>query len=313
MSSKVLITGGAGFIGQALARNFMAHGFIVKTFDIVTPRENTCEHVLGTIMFPDEIFKAVKGCDYVIHLAAMLGVKRTEKERMQCLDVNINGTVNVLDACVKAGVKKIILSSSSEVYGEPNKTPISESDKVFPKSVYAVTKLAGEEYLKAYKQTHGLEYTIVRFFNVYGPGQVAEFVLPRFIKAALDNKRPTVNGDGRQIRSFCYVDDAAEGVRLALTEKKANAHVVNIGNDKAAITMLDLANKVISLAGKKLKPRFVKEAQADRLDTREIVNRIPDISKARKMLGYKPKITLDDGISRTIKSGNIPDAWVELT
>jgi UDP-glucose 4-epimerase len=313
MANKVLITGGAGFIGQALARNFKAHGFSVKTFDIVEPREKICEHVLGTVMFPDEIYKAVKGCDYVIHLAAMLGVKRTEKERMQCLHVNIDGTVNVLEACVKASVKKIILSSSSEVYGEPNKTPISESDKVFPKSVYAVTKLAGEEYLKAYKQTHGLDYTIVRFFNVYGPGQVAEFVLPKFIKAVLKNERPTVNGDGKQIRSFCYVDDAAEGVRLALINKKANSHVVNIGNDKAAVTMLNLANKVIILADKKIKPKFVKEAQSDRLDSREIINRIPDISKARKLLGYKPSTTLEEGILKTIKSGNIPDAWTELT
>src|SRR3989338_5393002 len=216
---KVLITGGCGFIGTAVARHFYNSGFRVRTFDIVEPIKAIDEHV--------------------IHLAAMLGVKRTEHSRMQCLDVNISGTKNVLDAAVRAGIKKIVFSSSSEVYGEPLKTPISEEHRVHPKSVYAVTKLAGEEYLRAYKKEYGLDYTIVRFFNIYGPGQVAEFVMPKFIKLVLNNQPPTVNGDGKQIRSFCYVDDAAEGVRLALMSKKSNSEIFNIGNDKAVVSIFD--------------------------------------------------------------------------
>src|SRR3990172_8996844 len=184
MSKKVLITGGAGFIGHTMAKYFASKGLEVKTFDLFQPPKTVGEHIVGTIMFPDELYKAMKGCDYVVHLAA------------------------VLDVAVKAGIKKIVLSSSSEVYGEPAKTPISEDDKTFPKSVYAVSKLAGEEYVKAYHQTHGLDYSIVRFFNVYGPGQVAEFVLPKFIRAAMIGTPPIINGDGKQVRSFCYVDDA---------------------------------------------------------------------------------------------------------
>ncbi|HEY4475060.1 MAG TPA: NAD-dependent epimerase/dehydratase family protein [Candidatus Paceibacterota bacterium] len=310
---RVLITGGCGFIGTAVARHFYNSGFRIRTFDIVEPIKAIDEHVVGTVMYEDELFKAMKDCDYVIHLAAMLGVKRTEYSRMQCLNVNINGTKNVLDAAVRTGIKKIVFSSSSEVYGEPLKTPISEEHRVHPKSVYAVTKLAGEEYLRAYKKEYGLDYTIVRFFNIYGPGQVAEFVMPKFIKLVLNNQPPTVNGDGKQIRSFCYVDDAAEGVRLALMSKKSNSEIFNIGNDKAVVSMFDLANKVASLAGKQLKPYFLKESNSDRVNTREIINRIPDISKAKKILGYKPRITIDKGIKLVMESGNIPNAWAELT
>src|SRR3990167_8982577 len=312
MSKKVLITGGAGFIGHTMAKYFASKGLEVKTFDLFQPPKTVGEHIVGTIMFPDELYKAMKGCDYVVHLAAVLGVARTENQRLKCLNVNTLGTINVLDAAVKAGIKKIVLSSSSEVYGEPAKTPISEDDKTFPKSVYAVSNLAGEEYIKAYHQTHGLDYSIVRFFNVYGPGQVAEFVLPKFIRAAMIGTPPIINGDGKQVRSFCYVDDAVEGVYLALTSKEANGHVFNIGNDRAATSMLDLANKVTASAGKNnLGVEFVKEEHADRKNAREIINRIPDISKARRILGYEPKITLDEGIARTIASGHIPESWTE--
>jgi UDP-glucose 4-epimerase len=305
---KVFITGGAGFIGQAVAKVFAKAGYRVKTFDLFSPAETIGEHVTGTIMFPEELFNAMKGSDYVVHLAAMLGVKRTEEERLKCLNVNIVGTMNVLEAAVKAGVKKIVFASSSEVYGEPIRTPLSETDIVFPKSVYAVSKLAGEEYIRAYKQTHGLDFSIVRFFNVYGPGQVAEFVMPNFIKAALAGNPIPINGDGTQVRSFCYVDDAARGVLLSLKSKKANGEVFNIGNDTAAISLKDLAHKVLTHAGKDKKHIVhLKEHQADRLHSREIKTRTADITKARKTLKYKPLMHLDEGIKRIIKSKNASD------
>ena len=116
---RVLITGGAGFIGQALARVLLKRGFHVRTFDMFRPQETVGEHIVGTIMYPDEIGKAAHGSEFVVHLAALLGVRRTEEQRLRCLDININGTKNVLDACGSAGVKKIVFASSSEVYGEP--------------------------------------------------------------------------------------------------------------------------------------------------------------------------------------------------
>src|SRR3989344_5436668 len=294
---KIFITGGAGFIGHALAKYLTSQRLEVKTFDLFPPQEIIGEHVIGTIMFTDELYQAMQGCDCVVHLAAMLGVKRTEQQRLGCLNVNIQGTINVLDAAIKAGIKKVIFASSSEVYGEPNKTPISEEDKTFPKSVYAVTKLVGEEYVKAYHQRYGLDYSIIRFFNVYGPGQVEEFVMPKLIRAALDNKPLPINGDGKPIRSFCYVEDAVRGVYLVLENEKANSQIFNIGNDRAAISMLNLAKRIISLSGKNdLEIKFLgfRESlgldgdQADRVAVREIVHRTADISKARQVLSYEP-------------------------
>lgn len=307
---KVFITGGAGFIGQAVARQLEKSGYTVRTFDIVTPpAKQKGMHTVGTIMFSEELHQAMQGADFVVHLAAMLGVQRTEKEQLKCLNVNIVGTVNVLEAAVKAGVKKVLFASSSEVYGEPLQTPISERDNVFPKSVYAVSKLVGEEYIKAYAKMYGFDYSIIRFFNVYGPGQVAEFVMPNFIKAALSGNPIPINGDGTQVRSFCYVDDAAEGVRLALKSEKANGEIFNIGNDTTAISLKDLAHKVLTHAGRDKKHvTHLKEHQADRLHSREIKTRTANITKARKVLGYKPAVHLDEGIKRIIKSKNIPDS-----
>ncbi len=294
---KVLITGGAGFIGSAIAKNLSDRGFTVKSFDINKPKEMFGEYINSTIMYPDELYESIKGCDYVIHLAARLGVKQTEHKRISCLNINIQGTRNVIEACTKAGIKKILFSSSSEVYGEPLKTPICETDPVSPKSVYAVTKLAGEEYLRAYQQEHGLNYSIVRFFNVYGSEQVENFVMPRFIRAVTEDQSPTIYGEGNQIRSFCHVNDAAQGVYLALTSDKSNSEIFNIGNDRADITMKDLAYKVIKLSGKNIEPYFVPMEQSDRTNEREIIKRIPDISKAKELLNYNPTVTLDEGIT----------------
>lgn len=303
----VFITGGAGFIGQAVARRFARAGYRVKTFDLLPPPEKIGEHITGTIMYPAELYAAMKGADYVLHLAAMLGVARTEAERLQCLSVNINGTAYVLEAAVKAKIAKVIFASSSEVYGEPDKTPISEEDKVFPKSVYAVSKLAGEELMRAYHQTHGLAYSIVRFFNVYGPGQVAEFVVPNFLRAALQNRPIPINGDGTQVRSFCFVDDAAEGVFLAMENRRADGHIFNIGNDTASASLVELAHKVLALRGKGKNAgvRFLKASESDRKSEREIQRRTADIRKARTILNYRPRVSLDKGLSRTFKSGRV--------
>lgn len=312
MAQKVFITGGAGFIGLAVAQTLVEKGFEVRLFDIVEPPTSIGEFKRGTTMYPDEVYRAMQGCDYVIHLAAMLGVKKTESNKLSCIDINIQGTKNVLDACEKANVKKVVFSSSSEVYGEPLRNPIDETHPVIPKSVYAVTKLAGEEYMKAYKQKHDLDYTIIRFFNVYGPRQVAEFVMSKFIKAVLENEQPTVFGEGNQRRSFCYVADAAHGVHLALTHKKANGEIFNIGNDspEVTVTMKGLANKVIEISGKKLEPAFVRmEKSNNRTQEREIEHRTVDISKARAILGYNPTISLDEGIADIMRNGNIRQTW----
>ena len=300
--SKVLITGGAGFIGRAVTKKLADEGLDVVTFDLREPVKLIGRHITGTIMYTDELQKAMKGCDYVVHLAAMLGVQNTETNRTGCLEVNNEGTRNVFEACLKAKVKKIVFASSSEVYGEPYHNPVSEKEPVMPKSIYAVTKLTGEEYARAYKEEFGLDFVITRFFNAYGPGQLPKFVMPRYIQSVINNERPTVFGAGTQSRCFCHVDDTAQGVFLALTKPAAVGQTFNIGNDKTEISMADLARKVIKISGRKLEPLYVKMKDSDRTEAREIMKRTVDISKARKVLGFKPTIGLDEGIKNILMS-----------
>jgi len=307
---KVLVTGGGGFIGSSVARCLLDNGVGVRIMDIMESDIDGVEKIKGSILDQNVVSEAVRGCDAVIHLAAMLGVRKTEIERLDCLNINIVGTVNVLDACVKDGVKRIVFSSSSEIYGEPDISPINEESAKKPKSVYAMTKLISEEYLAAYYKRYGLDYSIIRFFNVYGIGQVAEFVLPRFVKAVLEGNSPVVYGSGDQIRSFCYMDDAAKGVYLALTNDEAKGEVFNIGNDEE-ISMTDLAKKVIEVSGKDTKIKHVDMAESDRSVGRDILFRRPDISKARELLGYSPQVCLDEGIRTLIEHGSIPDSWYE--
>ena len=312
----ILVTGGGGFIGSNMVRFLAQQGLKVRAFDLSeqiseNPPPPGVEVYRGSILDANNVANATHGCDYVIHLAAMLGVKRTETKKLDTLNINIQGTVNILAECVKEKIKKIVFASSSEVYGDQVKLPISEENPLSPKSIYAVTKLAGEEYVKAYNNRYGLEYSIVRFFNVYGPAQVAEFVMPRFIKRVLDNKPPRVYDRGDQIRSFCYVDDVVKGIFLALINNKASSEIFNIGNDKEPITVRDLAYKVISIAGKNFEPEYVTIDNSDRTAERDILKRIPDISKARRVLGYEPEIPLSVGISKVMEHGNIEGSWFD--
>lgn len=302
---RVLITGGAGFIGVAMARELIKAGMEVRALDLVKSPVEEAERLIGSILDMNTISRAVRGCDYVVHLAAMMGVERTEQNKMECLNVNILGTLSVLDACVKERVKKIVFASSSEVYGDQAKMPITEESPLNPKSVYGVSKVCCEEYLRAYKQTYDLDYSVVRFFNIYGPGQVAEFVIPRFVKAMIEDRPPVIYGKGNQVRAFCYVDDAVRGTKLALLSEKANGQAFNIGNDTGPISMKDLALRVVKIGGKNLKPAFIPLEKSDRKPEREILTRVPSIEKARKVLGYKPKIGLDEGVLSVIKNSGM--------
>ena len=172
MTKKVLVTGGNGFIGSEVCKLLLKKKFSVISFDLIKVKTPDLQNNFnGSILDPVELSKAIKDCDYVIHLAASLGVANTEKNRLECLHINIQGTINVLEACVKHNVKKVIFASSSEIYGEQKKVPINENAPLNPKSNYAITKLVGEEFMRAYFDTHKLKYNICRFFNVYGPAQ----------------------------------------------------------------------------------------------------------------------------------------------
>jgi len=197
-------------------------------------------------------------------------------------------------------IKKVLFSSSSEVYGEPEKVPIEESGTLQPKSEYGVSKVVGEEYVKAFSREFNLNYGIMRFFNIYGPKQTDKFVMPLFIRNVVLGKPLRVYGDGSQVRSFCYVEDAARGVLEVLFNPKADKDVFNIGNNKTEISMLELAKLVLEVAGKSEEPEMVPLEQSDRTKAREIFLRTPDTSKAKDVLGFEANIDLRTGIKKVL-------------
>jgi UDP-glucose 4-epimerase len=295
---RVLVTGAGGFIGSRVVEELWRRGLEVVYFDVIEPRtDGVSRKNRGTILDQYDLAKAVRGCHYAVHLAALMGVQRTENNRLETLHINIQGTLNVVEACVKEGVKKLIFSSSSEVYGDQESHPIKESQPLNPKSVYALSKIVGEEYVKAYSETYGMKYNIVRLFNVYGEFQREDFVLPRFVQRVVSGQPPLIYGDGSQVRSFCYVEDAASGIVDALLAKE-HGEVINIGNNSEPISIKSLALKIIRLNGKELEPVFVSYDNSDRDSSREIKKRIPSIEKAKRLLDYTPRYSLDEGLKR---------------
>ena len=317
---KVLVTGGAGFLGNAVVQALDREGHEVRILDIVEQTGPVRgERYVGSILDPNAVSRALQGMDAVVHLAAMLGVRKTEDRRLECLDVNIQGTVNVLDGCVKNRVDNFVFASSSEVYGDALEIPIRETTPTQPLSVYGVSKLAGEQYVSSYARRYGLKFAIARLFNCYGEGQVAEFVLPRFVLACRNGDGPTVYGTGEQVRCFCHVEDTSRGIVRLLCSLKPDAGSVsgqtfNIGNPEQPITMRALAELTVRIAaelGAAPPPiHMVPFSRSDRDSGREITRRIPDVEKARRTFGFKPAISLREGIRRMFHTP-IPESWWE--
>jgi len=294
---KIGITGGSGFIGTHVINALKTKHDIV-VFDRAKPKIEGIKFVSGNII-NDSTKEVFEKCDAVIHLAAAVGVKITEEDPVLTLDTNILGTKNVLEACRANKIKKIILASSSEVYGEPLKTPIEESDPVIPITNYGASKVAAEEYVKAYSANFGIKYSILRFFNAYGPGQSKDFVMPEFVSKASENEPIVIHGSGSQIRAFCHVSDIANGISLAIDN--GDNEIMNIGNDAEPITIFELAKKIVNITNSKSNIQFVPFVDSNRKRRKEIINRIPDIRKARRILSYEPRISLNDGIISVLK------------
>jgi nucleoside-diphosphate-sugar epimerase len=286
---KVLVTGGAGFISSSLAERLLSFGYfeVVLVDNLITGRrENIPDHKHCTFIKCDvNDFNDISAVmtayrfDYVFHYAALVGVTRTLQNPVKVLD-DVQGIRNVLMLSKNTGVKRIFYSSSSEVYGEPVVMPQHEyTTPLNSRLPYAVVKNIGEAYCRSYHQEYKLDYTIFRFFNTYGPNQSPDFVMSRFINAALINNDITVYGDGSQSRTFCYIDDNIDICIKILLEDKYKNDVFNIGSDQE-ITIYELADTIIKLTGSGSKIIHLPP-----LKEGDMTKRQPDISKMKEILG----------------------------
>lgn len=293
---KIMVTGGNGFIGHTLVRHLLSEGNEVKIIDIkpIKFASPKLEFVKKSVM--EDIRWEMRDCDVVYHLAAELGVVSSDKRPLNTLAVNIDGTVNVFRCALGTNVKKIVYTSSSEVYGEAREIPLKEESPKSPVSIYGVSKLTAEMYANGYAQEYGMDINPVRLFNVYGPGQGFDWVVPIFIQKVLKDEQPQVFGDGSQVRCFTYITDIISGMET-VRKKGAKGEAYNIANTDR-ITMKELAELIIKVAGKNLKPRIVGFGKETRTKEREIMTRVPSIEKL-KALGWKPEINIEEGIKRT--------------
>jgi UDP-glucose 4-epimerase len=305
MQRRILVTGGAGFIGSCLAQRLAddPENYVVIVDNLLTGSENKLPlSVHDNVRFIKAdvndlsdvaaIFHSFR-FDYVFHYAALVGVKRTLANPVMVLN-DLNGIRNILNLCKNTGVKRVYYSSSSEVYGEPVEFPQNEhTTPLNSRLPYAIVKNVGEAYLRAYHQEYGLEYTIFRFFNTYGPKQSIDFVMSKFLRSALANQDITIYGDGSQTRTFCYIDDNIDATLKAFYDNEVVNDVANIGNDFET-TILDLARKVIEVSESKSKIVFLPA-----LKEGDMTRRCPDISIMRALLDRR-MTTLEEGISKLI-------------
>ena len=303
---KILVTGGAGNIGGSLVRRLVQDpdNYVVAVDNMVTghysklPERNLknwrfviCDvndyHDLSAIMLAGQF-------DYIFHYAALVGVQRTLANPILVLN-DIEGIKNILSLSKNTGVKRVFYSSSSEVYGEPVEVPQNErTTPLNSRLPYAVVKNVGEAYFKSYQQKYGLNYTIFRFFNTYGPLQTTDFVITRFLEAAMQNQPITIYGDGGQSRTFCYIDDNLDATIKALYEDHFVNDVVNIGSDEE-ISVLDLAAKI-----KKVANSSSSIVHLPPLSEGDMTRRKPDISKMKSILD-RALTSLEEGIYKMMK------------
>ncbi len=304
---KFLITGGAGFIGSCLAEKLAQDkdNYLVVVDNLLTgqleklpvsPHHNIRFIKADVNLFEDiaSVFQAFS-FDYVFHYAAVVGVKRTQANPVMVLNDAL-GIRNILNLCKNTGVERVYYSSSSEVYGEPVEYPQNEHTTPLNSRIpYAIVKNLGEAYFRSYNKEFGLDFTIFRFFNTYGPKQSIDFVMSRFLSFALNNKDIPVYGGGSQTRTFCYIDDNIDATLEAFRQKRFINDVINIGND-IEITILELARKIIELSGSA--SRII---HLPALEEGDMTRRKPDITKMRSLL-KRDLIPIELGINKLIEN-----------
>ena len=313
---RVVVTGGAGFIGSNLARELAKNNTVIVIDDLSTGHlknikdlidNKKIEFIKGSITDLELLQKTFKNVDYVFHQAAIPSVPRSIKDPIKTNYVNINGTLNVLIAAKDNNVKKVVYASSSSAYGDTPTLPKKEDMKPCPLSPYAVSKLTGEYYCQVFTEVYDLPTACLRYFNVYGPNQdpTSEYaaVIPKFITNISNNKPPVIYGDGKQTRDFTFIKDTINANILAAKSKETG--IFNIAGGKR-VSIDDLAKLIMKKSGKDLKPVYEKPRPGD------ILHSLADISRAKEKLGYSPKFTLQSGLEETIKWFQKQDKVLEV-
>lgn len=320
---KFLVTGGAGFIGSHITERLLKEGHFVRVLDNfssgkeenlsfamydVRSTQYEFELIRGDIRDKSTCDKACEGIDFVLHQAALRSVPKSMEDPESYNDVNINGTLYMLQAALKNKVKRFVMASSSSVYGDTSKFPEKENDYPVLISPYALSKLANEYYCRIFSNAYGLQTVCLRYFNVFGPRQALDdeyaVVIPKFIHCILHDEQPPIFGTGKQSRDFTYIDNVVEANILAATcgavrctpyavRERTFHEVFNVANgkDNTVLGLVDSLNKII---GKKIKPKFLPLRPGDVFKT------LADISKIKKSLGFKPKVGFEQGLRNTV-------------
>jgi UDP-N-acetylglucosamine/UDP-N-acetyl-alpha-D-glucosaminouronate 4-epimerase len=302
--ARFLVTGGAGFIGSNLVHALLARGDDVRVLDnFLTGREENLrgaekiDLVRGDLRDADAVARAAEGVDFILHQGALPSVQRSVEDPIETNGINVQGTLHVLEAARKHKVKRVVFAASSSAYGESPTLPKVETMTPQPLSPYAVSKLAGENYLAAYYTCYGLETVALRYFNVFGPRQDPNShyaaVIPRFVTAYLRGEPATIYGDGLTSRDFCFIDNAVQANLLACTAQGAAGKVFNVACG-VRVTLLDVIDRLGQIFGKRIEPRHEAPRPGD------IKHSLADISAAKKILGYTAPVTFDEGLKRTV-------------
>jgi len=304
--SKILVTGGAGFIGSHLSEALLRLGANVTALDnfddFYQGKEANVEGLLkseqfrlvrGSVLDLNLLSTLVKGADAVVHLAAQAGIRYCNDHPFKANEVNVTGTMNVLVSARRMGVKKLVCASSSSVFGDPIRIPMNEAHQTEPNNPYGATKLAAEKYCTSFMKAYGMDITCLRYFSVYGPRGRPDQVLYSFAEKVSRGEAPVIYGDGSYSRDFTFVSDAVSATVLALY-LDFGGKVLNIGYGKD-FKIIDVARKVIAHYGGRLEPQFVKQYQGDFSRT------LCDNELARRTLGWRPEIAFDDGLARFLE------------
>lgn len=304
-SQLCLVTGGAGFIGSHLVDGLLDAGYQVRVLDdLSTGDENNLAHRRGALKLlrgdlrdRDAVRAAVAGVDVVFHLAAISSVRLSIIDPVESIDVNVRGAMQVLQVAQESGVRRVIIASSAAVYGDSDALPLNESEPPRPLSPYAVHKLACEHLCKVFTQMYGLETVALRYFNVYGERQRpdAEYAaaIPRFAELLSHNEAPTIFGDGEQTRDFIHVSDVVRANLLAAESAEAVGKAINIASGQAS-SVNAVVNTLAEITGASVAPRYAPPQVGD------IRASVADISLARSLLGFEPRVSLRDGLARLV-------------